>query len=60
MIAAVTTALGDVIGWVGTIITAITGETGELNALLPLLAVGIAVTVIFLGAKVVRKFAWGV
>lgn len=60
MIAAVTTALGDVIGWVGTIITAITGESGALNALLPLLAVGIAVTVIFLGAKVVRKFAWGV
>lgn len=60
MIQAVTTALGDVVTWVGTILDAIVGETGELAALLPLLAVGIAVTVIFLGVKVVKSFSWGV
>lgn len=60
MIEAVTSALTDVIGWVGTIITAITGTEGQLNQLLPLLAVGIAVTVIFLGVKVVKSFSWGV
>lgn len=60
MIAAVTSALTDVIGWVGTIIDSIVGEAGELTALLPLLAVGIAVTVIFLGVKVVKSFSWGV
>lgn len=60
MIEAVTTALGDVIGWVGTILTAIVGESGQLAQLLPLLAVGIAVTVIFLGVKVVKSFSWGV
>ena len=60
MIEAVTSALTDVIGWVGTIITAITGAEGQLNQLLPLLAVGIAVTVIFLGVKVVKSFSWGV
>ena len=60
MIEAVTSALTDVIGWVGTLITAITGAEGQLNQLLPLLAVGIAVTVIFLGVKVVKSFSWGV
>lgn len=48
MIAAVTTAIGDVIGWIGAVITALTG-TGELNALLPLFAVGIAISAILLG-----------
>lgn len=60
MIAAVSTALTDVIGWVGSILTAITSAEGQLNELLPLLAIGIAVTVIFLGVKVVKSFSWGV
>lgn len=40
MIEAVTTALGTVIGWIGTVITSITGAEGQLNELLPLFAIG--------------------
>ena len=45
MLEAVTTALGTVIDWVGTVVSAVVtgGESpGALNALLPLLAVGVA------------------
>lgn len=59
MTAAVTEALTTVIGWVGTVVTALTGESGQLNALLPLLAIGIAVSALMLGIKAIRSFAWG-
>ena len=59
MTAAVTAALGTVISWVGTVVTALTGEAGELAALLPLLAIGIAVSALMLGVKAIRSFAWG-
>lgn len=59
MIEAVTTALGTVIDWVGTVVTALLGETGELNALLPLLAIGIAISALMLGVKAIKSFAWG-
>lgn len=36
------------------------GETpGVLNALLPYFLVGIAASLILLGAKIIRKFVWG-
>lgn len=56
---AVTTALGDVIGWVGTVVTALVTDTGKLNALLPLLAVGVAVSALMLGVKAIKSFIWG-
>lgn len=59
MIAAVTTAIGDVIGWVGEVITALTGTSGALNALLPLFAVGIAISAILLGVKIIKSVVWG-
>lgn len=59
MIAAVTTALTTVIGWVGTVVTALTGESGALAGLLPLLAIGVAVSALMLGVKAIRSFAWG-
>lgn len=59
MIEAVTSALSQVITWIGSVITAITGSSGALNALLPLFAIGIAISVIFLGVKVIRKIVWG-
>lgn len=57
MIAAVTSALDTVIGWVGTVITAIT--SGGLSALLPLFAVGIAISALLLGVKVIKSVVWG-
>lgn len=59
MLAEVTTALGTVISWVGTVVTSLTGESGELSALLPLLAVGVAISALMLGVKAIKSFAWG-
>lgn len=59
MLEAVTTGLNTVIDWVGAVVTALLGDTGELKALLPLLAVGIAVSALMLGVKAIRSFAWG-
>lgn len=59
MVAAVTSALTTVFGWIGTFITELTGTSGNLNALLPLFAVGIAISVILLGIKIVKSIVWG-
>lgn len=62
MLKAVTDALSTVIAWVGTVVSAVVtgGDTpGALNALLPLLAVGVAVSALMLGVKAIRSFAWG-
>lgn len=59
MIAAVTEGLTTVIGWVGTVITSLTSEAGELSALLPLLAIGVSVTVISMAIGTIRSFTWG-
>lgn len=59
MLEAVTTGLNTVIDWVGAVVTSLLGEAGELKALLPLLAVGIAVSALMLGIKAIRSFAWG-
>ena len=59
MIAAVTTALGTVIGWIGTVITAITGTSGQLNELLPLFAVGIAISALMFGIRAIKSVIWG-
>lgn len=59
MLEAVTSALAVVIGWVGSVVTALVSESGELKDLLPLLAVGVAVSALMLGIKAIRSFIWG-
>lgn len=62
MLAAVTTALNTVIEWVGLVVKALvgTGEgAGQLSALLPLFAIGIAVSALMLGIKAIKGFVWG-
>lgn len=62
MLSAVTDALSTVITWIGTVITAIVtgGDTpGALNALLPLFAVGIAISAIFFGIRAIKSVVWG-
>lgn len=59
LIGAISDALGTVITWVGTVITQITSSTGALYPLLPVFAVGIAVSVVLLGIKIIRGFTWG-
>ena len=57
MTAAITTALSDTIGWVGSVVTALL--SGALKDLLPLFAIGISVSVLMLGVKAIKSFAWG-
>lgn len=57
MMEAVTAALTTVLSWCGTVVDAVL--TGELAALLPLLAVGVAISALMLGVKCIKSFAWG-
>lgn len=57
MMASVTTALTTVISWCGTVVDAVL--SGELSELLPLLAVGVAISALMLGVKCIKSFAWG-
>lgn len=59
MLAAVTSAITDVITWVGTVITALTANDGALNQLLPLFAIGIAISAVLLGIRIIRSVVWG-
>jgi hypothetical protein len=59
MMEAVTTALGTVIDWVGTVVTSLVGAEGALNDLLPLMAIGIAISTLMLGVKAIKSLAWG-
>lgn len=59
MLEAVTTALSTVIEWVGSVVTALTGTDGALAPLLPLLAIGVAISALMLGVKAIKSFAWG-
>lgn len=57
VIEAVGTAVTSIIGWSGDVLTAI--MSGEMTALLPVFAIGIGVSVVLFGVKLVRKICWG-
>lgn len=59
MLEAVTTAISTVISWVGTVITAMTTEAGALAPLLPLFAIGVAISAVLLGVRVIKSIIWG-
>lgn len=59
MLQAVTTALGTVIDWVGTVIGSLTTADGALSELLPLLAIGVAISALMFGIKAIRSVIWG-
>ena len=59
MLNAVTSGLTTVIGWVGEVVTSLTATDGALADLLPLLAIGVAVSALMLGIKAIRSFIWG-
>lgn len=59
MLEAVTNALSAVIGWVGSVVNALVGAQGQLKELLPLLAVGVAISALMLGVKAIKSFIWG-
>ncbi len=59
MIAAVTEAFTGVLGWVGSFVDALVTTDGSLNALLPLFAIGIGVSVVYMVVRVVKSVIWG-
>lgn len=58
MVAAIGDGLTAVIGWMGNVVDALTGAEGALNALLPLLGIGIAISCLFVGIKMVKSLLW--
>ena len=58
----VTSGISTVIGWVASVVSALigtgTGE-GQLSTLAPLFAIGIAISAILLGVKLVKSIVWG-
>lgn len=59
MLQAVTDALTQILTWIGSVITSLTSSSGALYSLLPLFAVGIAISVILLGVKIIKSVVWG-
>lgn len=59
MLDAVTSGLSTVITWVGSVITALTSSSGALYGLLPLFAIGIAISAVLLGVKIIKSVVWG-
>lgn len=59
MMELVTSAITNVLGWVGTVISALVTEAGQLNELAPLFAIGIAISAVLLGVKIIKSVVWG-
>lgn len=59
MMEAVTSALTTVISWIGTVVSALTTSGGALAELLPLMAVGIAISAFLFAMKAIRSVTWG-
>lgn len=59
MMTAVTTALGTVIEWVSTVVKALTSSGGQLSELLPLFAIGIAISAFMFALAGIRRVTWG-
>lgn len=59
MLEAVTTGITTVISWVGSVVDSLLGESAELSALLPLFAIGVSISAILLGVRIIKSFIWG-
>lgn len=58
MMDAVTSAITTVITWIKTVVDALVGG-GALSELLPLFAIGIAISAFLLGIKAIKSLVWG-
>lgn len=59
MLEAVGTGITSVIGWIGQVVTSIVGAEGQLNELLPLFAIGIAISAVLFGIRAIKSIIWG-
>ena len=59
MLEAVSSGMTTVISWVSTVVNALLSTNGQLAELLPLFAIGIAISAVLLGVKLIRSLVWG-
>lgn len=59
MLELVTSGITTVIGWVKAVVDAIISTDGALGTLGPLFAIGISISAILLGIKLVKSLVWG-
>lgn len=62
MMEAVTAALSTVIDWIALVVNSLIGSgegAGQLAELLPLFAIGIAISAFLLGIKAIKSLIWG-
>lgn len=53
------TAMTEVIKWVRKIVNVMIADTGYWHELLPLFVIGVAISAVFLGIKIIRSLVWG-
>lgn len=59
MLSYVTDGISTVIGWIGEVIDALFSTGGALATLAPLFAIGVAISAIMLGVKLIKGMIWG-
>lgn len=59
MLEAVTSGITTVIAWIKSVVDALVTTEGALNELLPLFAIGVAISAVLLGVKLIRSLIWG-
>lgn len=62
LLSEVTSGISTVISWIGTVIEALLGSgstAGSLATLAPLFAIGISISAILLGVKLIKSIVWG-
>ena len=59
MLTFVTDGISTVISWVATVVNSLIGTNGALASLAPLFAIGISISAILLGIKLVKSLVWG-
>lgn len=59
MLELVNSGVSGVISWVGTVIDALVTTNGALHELAPLFAIGIAISAVLLGVKIIKGVVWG-
>lgn len=62
LLSEVTSGISTVIGWIATVISSLFGTgtgAGQLADLAPLFAIGIAISAILLGVKLIKSLVWG-
>ena len=59
MLELVTSGITTVLGWVKSVVDAVISTDGALANLGPLFAIGISISAILLGIKLVKSLVWG-